>query len=93
MSPRLSSDRNAISGVRRCRTLAPLCVIAFAALLGACSAPALPLAGANPAEASSPVPAVGYRSTTAGYRSQRPVGPAPWIEQNERVAPNPGSKQ
>jgi len=62
-------------------------------LLAGCAAPAVPIAGANPIEASSPVPRVGYRSTTAGYRSQRPVDPAPWIQQNERIAPNPGSKQ
>lgn len=96
MPPRYPSGRDAISmhGVRRSHALTALCgVVALTVLLGGCSAPALPLAGDNPAAASSPAPGVGYRSTTAGYRSQRPVDPAPWIEQNQRVAPNPGSKQ
>ena len=90
MFPQFASGHAVSSGVRTFPLLTMLCV---SALLAGCSAPPLPIAGANPADPSSPVPGVGYRSTTAGYRRQRPVDPAPWIEQNQRVAPNPGSKQ
>jgi len=33
------------------------------------------------------VPAATYRPVLGGYVSQRPVDPAPWREQNDRVAP------
>lgn len=62
-------------------------------LLAGCAAPAPPLAGADPSNPAAPTAGVAYRSTVSGYRSQRPVAPGPWIEQNERVAPNPDSKR
>ncbi len=52
-----------------------------------------PTAGPEPSQPSARVPAVGYRSTTAPYVSRRPVDPAPWSEQNERVAPPPGATE
>lgn len=56
---------------------------------GCASVPPRPLAGADPADPAARVPAVRYRSTIGPYTSQRPVDPAPWGEQNERVAPAP----
>lgn len=56
-------------------------------ILGSCTAPVPPLAGPDPSDPAVPVAAVGYRSTMSDYRGQRPVEPAPWIEQNQRVAP------
>jgi len=61
-------------------------------MLAACrDAPAPPLAGPHPADPAAPTAGVRYRSTTGGYTSQRPVEPAPWGEQNQRVAPQPKS--
>ena len=51
------------------------------------------LADNDPADPSAPVPAVGYRSTTASHVSQRPVAPQPWRRQNERVTPQPKPEQ
>lgn len=44
-------------------------------------------AGADPSDPRSPSQPVGYRSSAAGYVSQRPANPAPWRQQNERVTP------
>ena len=65
-------------------------IFILAALNAGCaSVPPRPLAGADPANPAARVPAVRYRSTIGPYTSQRPVDPAPWGEQNERVAPEP----
>ena len=57
-------------------------------LLAAWSDPPVPLSTEpNPADPRAPAPRVGYRSTIAPYKSRRPVEPAPWGEQNQRVAP------
>ena len=65
-------------------------IAALAALMSGCAeAPPSPFGGLDPADTSAAVPAVGYRSTIAPYLRQRPVAPAPWREQNERVAPAP----
>jgi hypothetical protein len=45
------------------------------------------LVGPDPSDPAVPVARTGYRSTTSGYVSQRPVSPAPWRPQNERVTP------
>jgi hypothetical protein len=50
-----------------------------------------PVPGMNPADPRAPVPRVGYRSAIGSYKSQRPVEPGPWGEQNQRVAPQPKS--
>lgn len=61
---------------------------ALSLLLVACSAaPERPLAAADPSDPNTRVPATAYRPVLGGYASQRPVEPAPWREQNERVAP------
>ena len=74
---------------RRAGTLA---MLSLAGLLpAACGGmPATPFAGPDPADPSTRVPAVGYQSTIGSYTRQRPVDPAPWLEQNERVAPPSG---
>jgi hypothetical protein len=64
--------------------------IVLALLLAGCaSAPTTPFAGADPADPAARVPRAAYRSTIEPYRRQRPVEPADWREQNERVAPAP----
>jgi len=63
-----------------------------ALLLAGWGDPPTPLRNkANPADPRAPVPPVLYRSTIGPYRSRRPVEPAPWSEQNQRVAPQPKS--
>jgi hypothetical protein len=63
-------------------------VALFALLTAACTTlPAQPIAGLDPADPESPVPPVRAENAFGTYLSQRPVGPAPWREQNERVAP------
>ena len=58
--------------------------------LQACSrAPSAPFIGPDPSDPGVPVAASRYRSTTAGYVSQRPVEPRPWLEQNRGVTPAP----
>jgi hypothetical protein len=69
-------------------------VPALALLLAGCTdAPRLPMAGPDPSDPGTRAPRAGYRSTIGSYKSQRPVDPAPWGEQNERVAPRPKSGQ
>jgi hypothetical protein len=69
--------------VRRALCVALLC-LPFAACL---SVPERPTAGPDAADPKARAPVVAYRPVLDGYRSQRPVEPAPWREQNERVAP------
>jgi len=70
------------------RTAWLLCAGAACTLLSACAAgPQRPLAGPDPAAPEARVPATVYRPVLSGYVSRRPVEPAPWREQNERVAP------
>jgi hypothetical protein len=56
-------------------------------LVGACKPYSYPIAGADPANPSVPVPPVRYQSALGSYVSQRPVGPSNWREQNQRVTP------
>jgi hypothetical protein len=48
-----------------------------------------PYAGPDPSDPAAPVRSVAAPSTIAPYTRQRPVEPAPWLQQNERVAPAP----
>ncbi|MEP7031998.1 MAG: hypothetical protein ABI830_13765 [Pseudolabrys sp.] len=74
---------------RLARVRTPVGVALCGLLLAACaSAPQRLLSGADPADPAARVPSASYRSVTTGYVSQRPVGPAPWREQNDRVAPS-----
>jgi len=91
--------RFAISGQRRHASFGPpiaslLSLFLLAPVTHDCSgAPPAPLAAADPSDPGTRAPPVGYRSTVDSYKSQRPVEPAPWGEQNERVAPRPKSSQ
>lgn len=71
---------------RRLRVV--LLVGALPAVAG-CAAPSTPFVGHDPSDPSVRVPAAGYRSAVAGYRSQRPAEPGDWIDTNERVTPQP----
>ena len=65
-------------------------VVALCLLTAGCVAtPGKPIAGIDPSAENVRVPSAGYRSTTGGYISQRPVEPGPWREQNERITPTP----
>ncbi len=59
-------------------------VAAVCFLLASCGPPPRLAAVADP---DVRVPPATYRSVLGGYRSQRPVEPTSWREQNERVAP------
>jgi hypothetical protein len=74
--------------------LRPAAVLIVTGLLTACAdAPRTPVAGPDPADPGARSPRVDYRSTVGSYKSQRPVDPAPWGAQTERVAPAPKSGQ
>jgi hypothetical protein len=65
-----------------------LATIATFGLLTACAdAPRLPLAGQDPADPGARAPRADYRPAVGSYKSQRPVEPAPWVEQNKQVTP------
>jgi hypothetical protein len=82
--------RSVWSGVRLAPAIAVVAMAALSVFAAACAVvPPVPYAGPDPADAAAPVPAVGYRSTIGAYQSQRPVEPASWREQNERIAPRP----
>jgi hypothetical protein len=69
-------------------------VVGLVLLLAGCTdAPRSPAAGPDPSDPGARAPRVDYRSTIGPYKSQRPVNPAPWTEQNERVTPAPKSGQ
>ena len=74
----------------RIRPVAAIGGVALCLLAAACVATShAPYAGPDPANPNVRVPSAGYRSVIGGYTSQRPVEPAPWREQNERVTPSP----
>ena len=57
-------------------------------LLAACaSAPTPVTSGRHPDDPQARVPAIAYRQAVSGYVSARPVGPRPWRERNDNVAP------
>jgi hypothetical protein len=63
-------------------------VAALASLIEACTPlPPVPLAGPDPADSRTRVPAVAYRSPVGPYVSRRPAEPSPWQDQNDRIAP------
>jgi hypothetical protein len=65
-----------------------LFALPLAAVVAGCWAvPPAPLAGADPSDPSARTRSVEYRSTVAPYKSQRPVEPKPWQEQNQQVTP------
>lgn len=72
----------------RLRSFVGVAILGF--LTAACAAtPPQIFTGANAADANAAVAPTGYRSVLAGYASQRPVGPSPWLERNRQVTPAP----
>ena len=67
---------------------APFVAILLCLLTSACfSTPERPVVGPDPSDPNARAPATGYRPVLGGYVSQRPVEPASWRKQNDRVAP------
>ncbi len=65
-----------------------ICAAGLCLLAAACSTQPDRLAvDSGPADPNARGSAVSYRSVLSGYTGQRPVAPAPWREQNDRVAP------
>ena len=62
-----------------------------AVMLSGCAAAPITVVKADPANATVPVAPVSYHSATASYRSMRPAEAAPWLPQNDTVAPQPKS--
>jgi hypothetical protein len=73
------------SATARLRLLLAVPLVAIVAGCGA--VPPAPVAGADPSDPSARTRSVEYRSTVAPYKSQRPVEPKPWQEQNQQVTP------
>jgi hypothetical protein len=73
------------------RPIGSLGLLLVLALLaqGCRGGPPSPFMGPDPSNPQARAPRSTYRSTVGSYTSQRPVDPAPWREQNERVAPPP----
>jgi hypothetical protein len=63
-------------------------VAALVLLTEACTpVPSVPLAGPDPANPHSRVPALAYRSPVEPYVRRRPVDPLPWQGENDRSTP------
>lgn len=90
---KLAAVRTVVKRLSDIRLRAFAGLAATAVTLGGCLPTTVPLAGADPADPSSKVAGVGYRSTVAPYSSLRPTAPSSWREQNDRVAPPPKSGQ
>nr|WP_247989267.1 hypothetical protein [Bradyrhizobium sp. 186] len=88
---KIAAVRTVAARLFRRRHAVPAAVAAAALTLGGCLPTTVPLVGADPADPGAKVAGVGYRSTIAPYSSLRPAAPAPWREQNDRVAPTPKS--
>jgi len=94
LAARLSSsgDKQRRTSIHEGKTAAAwlrlLLAVPLAAAAAGCGAvPPAPLAGADPSDPSARPRSVEYRSTVAPYKSQRPVEPKPWQEQNQQVTP------
>ena len=71
-----------------CRAVPTFGAILLCLLTTACVSTAeRPIAGHDPSDPNARAPTTAYRPVLGGYVSQRPVEPAPWREQNDRVAP------
>jgi hypothetical protein len=71
------------------RHLRAAVAVTLAALAVGCSVPPPVLAERDPSDPGAKAPPVAYRSAIEPYTPQRPVGPAPWQEQNQRITPAP----
>lgn len=89
-SPAVVQPRRLTTPFIRWSRRAAILSVLGSALAACAAAPAAPIAGPDPSRPEARVPAVGYRATIGSYQRQRPVEPAPWVEQNRRVAPQPG---
>jgi hypothetical protein len=68
-------------------------ILLLCGLLAGCTvARTAPYVTADPSDPEVPVRSLRYNPVMAGYTSQRPVGPKPWREQNERVTPKGGAQ-
>jgi hypothetical protein len=77
-----------LCGFPTARTAPAIGGVLLSLLTSACfPTPERPTAGPDPSHPTARVPATAYRPVLGGYVSQRPVEPAPWREQNDRVAP------
>lgn len=87
----LAFARGPVSISRSLARLASVLVLATA-LAGCTAARTAPVAAYDPADPNVPVKGARYQPVLSGYVSQRPVGPKPWRELNERMTPK-GSAQ
>ena len=77
-----------LSGATAARIMPVACALLFCLLTSAClSTPERLTAGPDPSDPKARAPVTAYRPVLGGYVSQRPVEPAPWREQNDRIAP------
>ncbi len=65
----------------------PILTLFATFFLAACAKTPPITAGPDPGDPSAVVPASTYSSVTAGTTAYRPVDPASWVEQNEKVTP------
>lgn len=81
--------RSAAIGARGAASIPPrLAALGALLLMAGCSgATPSPVSGPDPSDPTVRVAPVGYHSAFGGYVSQRPSEPKPWLQQNERVAP------
>jgi hypothetical protein len=92
MSAQENATFAAIAAMARQLSIARLVgVFGLAFGLSGCLPATAPLVGADPTDPAAAIVGVGYRSTTAPYARVRPSEPAPWVQQNQRVAPAPRS--
>jgi hypothetical protein len=90
--PSRAADEPAVPRPLQIRFGVRAIVPALALLLAACTdAPRAPVARADPSDPGARAPRVDYRSAIGSYKSQRPVEPGPWGEQNQGVTPQPKS--
>jgi len=70
----------------------PMVAMAAVMIVAGCTASPRVTAQGDPSDPGAPARAVTYRSTLGPYQSGRPVDPAPWGAQNQRVTPQPKSE-
>ncbi len=71
------------------RNLRAAVAVTLAALAAGCGAAPPVLAERDASDPGAKAPPVAYRPAIEPYTPQRPVEPAPWQEQNQRITPAP----